>query len=199
MERMKNKPTSRSIRPRREGGKENKRLGIVEPTEIDWVRLAAYIDGEGCISTAVAYSQPEKWKSESVYVNVSVHNTDPRLIDWILDRWGGRVFQTKHSNQKWTTSYGWRVTCQQAREVLEKCLPYFIIKREQAEIAIALMKTARRWGRAGMPDEVKALRWELRNKLSEAKGRNARMTRKEPRVIDYTARSKSKSGPVVLN
>ena len=151
-----------------------KRAGIIEPEERDWARAAAYIDGEGCISTSTAINK--KKNSESIYVTVSVHNTDPRLIDWFVERFGGRIWKTVHGNADWQNSYGWRLTCQQAREFLEQCLPWFLIKREQAELAISLMKTFRRWGSGGMPDQIKEQRWEMRNKLSEMKGLNSRIT-----------------------
>lgn len=167
----------------------SKRSGTIAPSEMDYVRAAMAIDCEGCISTSTAYSPARKWRSESVYVNVSVHNTDPRLIDWFVERFGGRVWQTLQTNKKWMTSYGWRLTCQQAREFLENCLPWFLIKREQAELAIALMKTQRRWGRNGMPPEVREQRWKLRNQLSELKGLNSRVKKTKPRVIDYTSKS----------
>ena len=78
----------------------SKRLGVTEPTEMDYARLAAYIDGEGCISTGA--SRAKNWKRESVYVNLSVHNTDCRLIDWCAERWGGRVYTTVHATKKWS-------------------------------------------------------------------------------------------------
>ena len=76
--------------------KKDKRLGVIEPTEMDYARLAAYIDGEGCITICVAHgnSHGRPWPNESLYLNVSVHNTDPRLIDWCAERWGGRVYKT---------------------------------------------------------------------------------------------------------
>lgn len=169
-------------------GRKDKRTGTVVPSEIDYARLAAYIDGEGCISMSVA--RKREWKHDSVSVFLSVHNTDPRLIQWCLERWGGRVYKTEHNGGKgksrgWSDSYGWRVTCQQAREILEVCLPFFIIKREQAEIAIALQKTCKYWGKAGAPEEVHLLRWNLRQQLSALKGRNARLKYDQPKNLDY--------------
>lgn len=162
--------------------RKEKKLGTVVPSEMDYARLAAYIDGEGCISTGA--SRKKTWKNETIYVTLSVHNTDPRLIDWCAERWGGRVYKTVHENKKWMDSFGWRVSCQQARLVLERCLPYFLIKREQAELAIALQKTQRRWGRAGAPREVHELRWKIRNQMSELKGKNARLRLKSPKNLD---------------
>lgn len=164
-------------------GRAAKRLGTVVPIALDYARLAAYIDGEGCISVSV--SRKKEWKHDSVSATLSVHNTDPRLIQWCLERWGGRVYKTEQNNKRWSDSYGWRVTCQQAREILEACLPFFIIKREQAEIAIALQKTCRYWGAAGAPEDIHILRWNLRQQLSALKGRNARLRYNEPKNIDY--------------
>lgn len=180
-------------RRRMNGAYKSKRVGTIKPTKTDWIRLAAYIDGEGCISTSSVYSKVQKWKSESIYVKVTVHNTDPRLIDWCLDRFGGRIMQVKQSNKKWSTGYTWQVVCQQARAILEQCLPYFLIKREQAEIAIALMRTQRRWGRGGMPQEIKEMRWEMRNALSALKGSSARIKHTQPRIID-TSRTSNFTG-----
>src|SRR5262249_48765603 len=117
---------------------------------------------------------------------LSVHNTDPRLIDWCLKFFGGRVYKIVHENKKWMDSYGWKVSCKQAKEVLEACLPYFIIKREKAELAIALENTKMRWGRSGAPEEVHRQRWEIRNQLSQLKGKNARMKIKEPDHVSAT-------------
>jgi hypothetical protein len=164
-------------------GRKDKRTGTVVPTEMDYARLAAYIDGEGCISMSV--SRKKEWKHDTISVFLSVHNTDPRLITWCLERWGGRVYKTEQSNKKWSDSYGWRVTCQQARAILESCLPFFILKREQAELAIALQKTCKYWGSAGAPEEVHILRWNLRKQLSALKGRNARLKYDQPEKIDY--------------
>lgn len=166
----------------------SKRAGVITPTEMDYVRAAMAIDCEGCISTSTAINK--KKSSESIYVNVSVHNTDPRLIDWFVERFGGRIWKTIQSNEEWATAYGWRLTCQQAREFLEHCLPWFIIKREQAELAISLMKTYRRWGRAGMPEELKQQRWEMRKQLSAMKGINSRIKKTKPRFDpDYVSNS----------
>lgn len=169
---------------RNESGQRVKREREIEPTEIDIAMLAAYIDGEGCISTCVAYSKKEKWAHPSLYIELSVHNTDPRLVDWCQKRWGGRIYRTTHTNKAWMDSYGWKVTCKQAMAILETCLPYFIIKREQAELAIALERTKAKWGRNGAPDHVHAKRWEIRNQLSQLKGKNARMKIKHPDQVD---------------
>lgn len=163
-----------------------KREAIVEPTEIDLAMMAAYIDGEGCITSTVASSS--KWKNPSLSIELSIANTDPRLVDWCQKRFGGRIYRTIHKNPNWMDAYGWKVSCRQAREVLEACLPYFIIKREQAELAIALENTKARWGQRGAPIEVHQKRWEIRNQLSALKGKNARMKIKEPEHVSATYR-----------
>lgn len=161
-----------------------KREAEVTPTEIDLAMMAAYIDGEGCITSTVASTS--KWKNPSLSIELSVHNTDPRLVDWCQKRFGGRIYKVVHKKKEWMDAYGWKVSCKQACEVLEACLPYFIIKREQAEIAIALEKTKARWGRSGAPEEVHQKRWALRNELSMLKGKNARMKIKEPEHVAAT-------------
>ena len=163
----------------------SKREAEIEPTEIDLAMMAAYIDGEGCISTVVASTT--KWKNPSLSIELSVHNTDPRLVDWCQKRFGGRIYRTIHENKpEWMDSYGWKVSCKQASEVLQACLPYFVIKREQAELAIALESTKARWGRSGAPEEIHRKWWEIRNQLSLLKGKNARMVIKSPDHVSAT-------------
>lgn len=178
-----------------------KREAVIQPTEIDLAMMAAYIDGEGCIATTIASTT--KWKNPSLSIELSVHNTDPRLMDWCQKRFGGRIYKTVHSRKDWMDSYGWKVSCKQAKEVLEQCLPYFIIKREQAELAIALESTKARWGRSGAPDHVHRQRWEIRNQLSLLKGKNARMKIKEPDHVSAThyanGAKKGDSGNTLVN
>lgn len=159
------------------------------PTATDWARLAAYIDGEGCIRIAPCKSK--KWKREHLYIQVVVTNTDPRLPLWCAQNFGGRVYG--HSNNlykrqhpHWSSCVYWSINCQLAKRVLEGCLPYFIIKREQAEIAIAFGNTLKRWGVKGTPRDVIEKQYELKSTLSKMKGTASRMHRYKDKEVTTT-------------
>lgn len=132
-------------------------------SQLDWARLAAYIDGEGCIfiHRQKQYSQKAKsnWKPHYI-VQVTVTNTDPRLIVWLRGNFGGFIVSQEKSG-KCRTYFKWTAHSKACADILTNCLPYFIIKRKQAEIAIAFRATYNRKyiGRGkSVPDAVIAKR-----------------------------------------
>lgn len=141
-------------------------------TQIDWARLAAYIDGEGhvCIADQV-HKTATRGQRRYGYAKVMIANTDPRLPQWLVQQFGGSVqVRATHSTrsghqQRWKPCYQWSLSNGRAAELLRYALPYFLLKREQAELAIAFQMTSRRWGVKGTPDHVLAQRQELRTKL----------------------------------
>jgi hypothetical protein len=144
-------------------------------SQIDWARLAAYIDGEGCI--LIAKRQCKDWPRPYLYLDVRVTGTDPRLIEWCKDNFGGSVHtsQHHHSNPKgnWAPCFYWVVGCRQANHILENCLPYFIIKREQAEVALAFQRTLGKQGKKVSQDVIDQ-QYRFREALSNLKGSSSR-------------------------
>jgi hypothetical protein len=104
---------------------------------------------------------------------IIVTNTDPRLCQWCKDIAGGGVFYASKSNYR--GHYGtkqcfmWKIHSATAEWVLRNCLPYFIIKREQAEVALALRSIKVPQGQRGFTEEQKVERERLRIELSRLK------------------------------
>lgn len=108
-------------------------------TQTDYAQLAAYIDGEGSIYVKPVYNQSGKEYTQLV---VSVTNTDPRLSNWCKSRFGGATHRNSHmSKGQKNHACDWRVHSAAAEKILRNCMPYFIIKREQAEIALLYRST----------------------------------------------------------
>jgi hypothetical protein len=143
-------------------------------SEIDWARLAAYIDGEGCIRVA-GVKGAQDWSRRILYLEVTVANTDPRLGQWLKARFGGSIWTTHRNHAKWRPCFCWVVGSRHAAQVLERCLPYFIIKREQADLALAFQAATIRTSRKGQPRELdkdtRELQYALREELSALNGR----------------------------
>lgn len=118
------------------------RYPTVAPSDADWIRLAAFIDGEGSIlinklGTKKRHRLLGKWM-----LRVVICNTDPRLPRWCQDTFGGGFtigYRPKKPNHR--MQYKWLVSTKQAQWILEGCMPHFLIKREQAEIALAFRST----------------------------------------------------------
>jgi hypothetical protein len=118
-----------------------------EVSKIDWARLAAYIDGEGCI--LIKSNKPRITLgdvNERYHERVIVANTDARLIVWLKETFGVGNVTTHQLNltpghRMRRLRYDWEVTCKDAVWILQGTLPYFVIKREQAEVCLTLRKT----------------------------------------------------------
>ena len=130
-------------------------------SEADLAYMAGIIDGEGTIA-ARNYWAPASI-NPSVVCRLRVFNTNRSLIDWIAERWPGRIYHSKAiPNQKivWT----WETKGLRARHLALQVLPYLKIKRRQAEILIELIPLILRVGtsfQTGVPEE----NVEKRNKL----------------------------------
>lgn len=102
--------------------------------EIDNAITAAWIDGEGCISIAkVAAPKKYKLKNYRYQLAIYVSNSDRRICDWMQEKHGGKIYERTSKRYKF---YNWILTGKAAEDLLNKCLKYFIIKREQADIAL---------------------------------------------------------------
>jgi hypothetical protein len=154
---------------------DRKRLG--EPSEMEWARLAAYIDGEGCISITY-HCKKGRYNFFSLLIDIA--NTDIRLMYWLQEHFGGwlSVNQASATDNRRVPCYHWRMSQKDYVEALEKMMPYLVIKKEQAEIAIAFRKTFRpsRFNRIRIPNEIMQLREDLRQKMLAIKNPKSNST-----------------------
>lgn len=115
-------------------------------SDLELAYTAGVIDGEGCITVSM---------SRSFRVRLQVTNTNTGLIDWLAERFGGHVKTRKRMGKpNWKTSYDWTVSTVAARDILVQVMPYLVIKRRQAEIAIEMASlgvTALQGRRKGVP------------------------------------------------
>jgi len=74
-------------------------------------------------------------------LRIAVSNTRPGLLDFFSEKFGGRVGKSKKKNTKWKTEYRWGRSGLPAAEVVSLCLPYLVIKREQAMLALEFAST----------------------------------------------------------
>jgi hypothetical protein len=69
---------------------------------------------------------------------VTVANTDVRLMAWLKETFGGSFKDANtdkyYAGKNWKRSYHWGVSSHRAAWFLHNCMPYFIMKGEQAQI-----------------------------------------------------------------
>lgn len=136
--------------------------------EMEYIRMAAFIDGEGCIRI----NRTNKRKRHDL--KVILVNTDPRLAVWAHRNFGGCVYRMYMPQERISTDHPrfvWELSGTSASALLDKCYPYLILKREEAEIGLTFQATkTSTWGAGknpnkGVPPEVKVHRDELYEKM----------------------------------
>ncbi len=146
-----------------------------EVSQLDWARLAMAIDGEGNISIQQSSTTAKGKTYRNHVLRVNVSNTDFRLALWIKRIFGGRTNPRPKRNPRWKPSLEWNTQATHAAKILEACLPYFILKRQQAEIGLAFQSTKRKAGGPKLGSEILFQRSELTSRLRE-------LNRKGPRA-----------------
>lgn len=145
-------------------------------TQVDWAKLAAFVDGEGYIAITKKSRKQGQWNWQSFDISVRVANTDIRLPNWCKERFGGSVNIVYGKNYRHCSRplYSWSVYGTSSRWILEGIAPHSVIKKEQIEIALAYLDTMKigkekyRKHRY-VPEEVKLRREELFQQLKEVR------------------------------
>lgn len=97
---------------------------------------AGLIDGEGCITMNKYWDSRYNSCSHRYWVIVIVAMSDEMPLRLLWKRWGGSLTQRKRKNKKWKQMWVWQINCQKAYRFLEDILPYLIVKKPQAELAL---------------------------------------------------------------
>jgi len=98
--------------------------------------LAGLFDGEGSINIFKQSNKKDRINS-GYFLEISIGNTHKGVLQWVLENFGGRLTHnaeqyTKRNHRTWR----WRASSNEACAVLKILLPYLIVKREQAQLAI---------------------------------------------------------------
>ena len=111
-----------------------------------WGYLAGMLDGEGFISVAKGKKPAPNgngYMSAAPRYNliVSITGTNEKLMQWLVENFGGSWSRDKSTNPKWKPRCSWRCTGNKNKEiVLLAVLPYLVIKRDQAIIGLEMLR-----------------------------------------------------------
>lgn len=95
--------------------------------------LAGFFDGEGTVGV---YRLQTGFR-----LRCSVANTERVAVDVFHERYGGKIRSRHYRNDlKWKPAWIWELDFRNAVVFLEEMLPYLIVKKLQAQIALELYK-----------------------------------------------------------
>lgn len=98
--------------------------------------LAGIIDGEGSICP-IRYSQKVNGKTYRYGdIRIAVYNTNADLIKWVSRRFGEGNTQKSNRAEGHKPCYQWSVLGRKTHVIIEAIIPYLVIKREQAKLAL---------------------------------------------------------------
>jgi hypothetical protein len=99
---------------------------------IDLAYLAGIVDGEGCVE--VRFLSGRTARRTGLDMRIVVGNTDRRLIDWLVETWGGRVHVAARAGVR--DMHVWTLMVRSNRELCEALLPHLRLKAEQLALAL---------------------------------------------------------------
>ena len=105
---------------------------------------AGILDGEGSIMI-IKSRNPTARRGYTYQLKVVVVNTNEWLCRWLQMQYVGTIQYKKSKRPQEKDIYEWRIVSTQAKRFLEYIIPYLIIKRAQAEVAIRF-QTGRKRG-----------------------------------------------------
>ena len=105
-----------------------------------WAYIAGFLDGEGCISIAASSGYPS--------LQVTANNTEEEPLLFIQKVFGGSIYWRRPTSVKCKDVYCWSIHGSSAIEVLEILLPFLIVKKERALLAIEFGLTSSIEGKA---------------------------------------------------
>lgn len=97
---------------------------------------AGILDGEGCIDI-----QRQKAGQRGHFARIGIVNTHKSLLDWLKDAFGGDVQPASRAKKKWKQSFRWRLSGSAAEVFLILVLPWLIVKKQQALLALQVSTT----------------------------------------------------------
>jgi hypothetical protein len=137
--------------------------------------LAGLIDGEGSICI---YKQSRKYLG----LNLCIVTTDRIFATRLAKTYGFAACSSKRhlDNPKWSQAYVLQVRGKWAVALLRRAMPYLLLKRPQAQLAIEFMDTVKVGGISGRPrssphysQQEAQKRMDMRNEMMRLNARRS--------------------------
>lgn len=96
--------------------------------------MAGIVDGEGSIGV--------RRRLRYITPILQVTNTRKDLLEWLVLRCGGAIYVNKEERDGRKQLYSWQTFGRKAQAIIREILPYLVIKRQQAELALTIRQFA---------------------------------------------------------
>jgi len=138
---------------------------------------AGIIDGEGCISIArrnPVGNNGRGSRSPSYTVNLKIGMVHRPTIEALRETFNvGALYNRPPEKPNHRTQWHWIVSGKDLARVLTMVLPYLIVKKEEADLALFFLqknvKVNKRWLRAGVSEEIAQFREVCYRRMRELK------------------------------
>lgn len=175
-------------------------------SKTNWAYVAAMMDGEGSFTISKSRGSSSIGNPYWIFdCKVMVSNTSRILMEWLTDRFGGRTaVSVKHISKKARDNgqvsikpcYRWTVEGYKKQEqFLLAILPYLVIKREQALVALEFVRML------GIKDPITRMKLHERMKAlnrGESPTTNTPNCTQSVQKIESELCGDTQSGPVVM-
>lgn len=98
--------------------------------------LAGLFDGEGCVTIRKMFYKPK----HQYQALLSVMMCSEKAVKLFFERWGGSFVERDRKPSEWKVCWQWSVTGTKTIFILEELLPYLVVKRDEAVVALAFEK-----------------------------------------------------------
>ena len=128
--------------------------------------LAGFLDGEGYIG--INRHAKIKDKYQQFDLRVEIVNCDQVVIQRIAKKLGLEIIRREWRKVNWKPSYRASIGGNRAARLLRRLLPYLIVKKKQAKLAIEFqqMKNQKNWKKMN-PDEYNDLKDSYRQEIKQ--------------------------------
>lgn len=103
--------------------------------EMDVAWAAGFIDGEGCIRIETSFANKDRRRPIAM-LRVSCGQSVNRPLEKLEELFGGTLTSHPARGLGYGTSYMWSIAARKAADCLSKLVPYLVVKKRQAELAL---------------------------------------------------------------
>lgn len=140
-------------------------------SDVDLAYIAGFLDGEGSITIHENCKPSPRGLNPNHTMQVSIGNTDPRVIEWIHSKFGGSLCRRKQRPGH-KPVLQWIIRAAMALPFLELIRPFVRMKCDQIDLAIEFQRSKKMAGPRKITVEKVNWRESQRVRLRELNARS---------------------------